>query len=227
MYAVDRDRRGAVRARAIRAPASTSISRCSTHRSRAWPTRGWVSWCRGRRRAAVAPLTRTSCLTRRSPRADGHLMLAIGNDRQFAAFCERAGEPALATDDRFATNAQRVEHRKCWSRSSQPVEDAQLASVGRGTPAPACRAGPINDVGAGVCRTAGARTAKLKSRCRTPSASAPGVSNPIRYSRTPIEYDCAPPLLGEHTGSMLAARLGLAEAELARCASGALFVNGR
>ena len=42
---------------------------------------------------------------------DGHMVLAIGNDAQFARFCEQAGHPEVAHDERFATNPQRVKHR--------------------------------------------------------------------------------------------------------------------
>lgn len=42
---------------------------------------------------------------------DGHLILAVGNDRQFAKFCDIAGRPDWAADPRFATNAERVRHR--------------------------------------------------------------------------------------------------------------------
>jgi crotonobetainyl-CoA:carnitine CoA-transferase CaiB-like acyl-CoA transferase len=45
------------------------------------------------------------------PTANGHMVLAIGNDGQFARFCEQAGHPDVAQDDRFATNPQRVKHR--------------------------------------------------------------------------------------------------------------------
>ena len=46
------------------------------------------------------------------PTADGELVLAVGNDRQFAAVCSVLGNPSLAVDPRFVTNAQRVKHRQ-------------------------------------------------------------------------------------------------------------------
>ena len=49
--------------------------------------------------------------------SDGHVVLTIGNDDQFARFCEVAGKPELATDERFATNPRRVENREKLSRS--------------------------------------------------------------------------------------------------------------
>ncbi len=148
--------------------------------------------------------------------ADGHLMLAIGNDRQFAAFCERAGEPALAADERFATNAQRVAHREVLvpklagllrTRSSRQWIEAL---AGAGVPC-----GPINDVGQALAEPqARAREVEI-SLPHALGIPAPGVRNPIRYSRTPLDYELPPPLLGEHTGSILAERLGLAEPDIA------------
>ena len=43
--------------------------------------------------------------------ADGHVVLAVGNDGQFARFCDVAGHPEVARDERFATNPMRVQHR--------------------------------------------------------------------------------------------------------------------
>ena len=45
------------------------------------------------------------------PTRDGHMVLAIGNDGQFARFCESAGHPEFASDERFRTNPARVQHR--------------------------------------------------------------------------------------------------------------------
>jgi crotonobetainyl-CoA:carnitine CoA-transferase CaiB-like acyl-CoA transferase len=148
--------------------------------------------------------------------ADGHLMLAVGNDRQFAAFCEVAGEAALATDARFATNAQRVAHRDILipriaallrSRSARHWLDALAAA---GVPC-----GPINDIGQALAEPqARAREVQI-SLPHALGTSAPGVRNPIRYSRTTLDHELAPPLLGEHTSRILAERLGLGEAEIA------------
>jgi formyl-CoA transferase len=143
-------------------------------------------------------------------------MLAVGNDRQFAAFCEVAGEAALATDARFATNAQRVAHRDILipriaallrSRSARHWLDALAAA---GVPC-----GPINDIGQALAEPqARAREVQI-SLPHALGTSAPGVRNPIRHSRTTLDHELAPPLLGEHTSRILAERLGLGEAEIA------------
>jgi crotonobetainyl-CoA:carnitine CoA-transferase CaiB-like acyl-CoA transferase len=150
------------------------------------------------------------------PTADGHLMLAIGNDRQFAAFAARAGRPGLAADPRFATNAARVAHR------AELVAIVAELLAARGTRdwieqlAPAAvPCGPINDLAA-VFAEPQVRHRKMRIDLPHPrSGSVPQIRNPIRYSRTTLEYRQAPPLLGEHTAAVLAAELGVGPAELA------------
>jgi crotonobetainyl-CoA:carnitine CoA-transferase CaiB-like acyl-CoA transferase len=149
--------------------------------------------------------------------ADGYLMLAIGNDRQFAVFCEIAGEPALAADPRFATNAQRVAHRQTLvpkiaallaTRAARPWIEALGAA---GVPC-----GPINDIGQALAEPQVRAREVQMSLPHALGIAAPGVRNPIRYSRTALEHHLPPPLLGEHTGRILAERLGLGEAEIAQ-----------
>jgi glutaryl-CoA transferase len=146
--------------------------------------------------------------------ADGHLMLAIGNDRQFVRFCEVAGCCELASDPRYATNAQRLQHRHLLipllsvivsSRSTRDWVDT-LATVN-------IPCGPINDL-AQVFAEPQVAHRGLKMRLPHATGSAPNVRNPIRYSRTPVEYGRSAPLLGEHTDEVLAERLGLAAEEL-------------
>ncbi|HUO94986.1 MAG TPA: CaiB/BaiF CoA-transferase family protein [Steroidobacteraceae bacterium] len=147
---------------------------------------------------------------------DGHLMLAIGNDRQFAAFAELAGRAELARDPRFATNAARVRHRAILV----PIVAGLLAARGTRewiellTPA-AVPCGPINDLAA-VFDEPQVRHRQLRIDLAHPlSGEVPQVRNPTRYSRSALEYRQAPPLLGEHTGAVLEAELGLGPAELA------------
>ena len=146
--------------------------------------------------------------------ADGHLMLAIGNDRQFAQFCAVAGCRELAADPRYATNALRLQHRQLLV----PLLRAVLSSRNTGdwmsllaTANIPC--GPINDL-AQVFAEPQVAHRELKMSLPHATGSAPGVRNPIRYSRTAVEYDRSAPLLGEHTDAVLAERLGLGPQEL-------------
>ncbi|MBN9420971.1 MAG: CoA transferase [Candidatus Accumulibacter sp. 66-26] len=149
------------------------------------------------------------------PTADGDMILAIGNDGQFARFCEIAGHPEWATDERFANNAARVRHRK------ELIPLLRRTTVLRTTAAwiaalenAAVPCGPINDL-AGVFADPQVQARGL--RVDLPHAAggvAPQVSNPIRLSATPVAYRTAPPTLGADTDAVLRA-LGRSDAEIA------------
>jgi crotonobetainyl-CoA:carnitine CoA-transferase CaiB-like acyl-CoA transferase len=150
------------------------------------------------------------------PTSDGHLMLAIGNDGQFARFAALAGRPELASDPRYATNAARVAHRA----ELVPVIAGLLAGrttrswLEQLTPA-SVPCGPINDLAA-VFAEPQVRHRELRIDLAHPlGGTVPQVTSPIRYSRTTLDYQIPPPLLGEHTARVLAAELGLEGVALA------------
>ncbi|ALK97085.1 CaiB/BaiF CoA-transferase family protein [Massilia sp. WG5] len=148
--------------------------------------------------------------------ADGHMVLAVGNDRQFAKFCAIARCPQLATDERFATNNNRVRNREIL------VPMLQEVLLGRSTTdwvapleAAGVPAGPINDI-AQTFEHPQVRHRKMKLDLPHPLAgTVPSVANPIKFSETPIEYKSAPPLLGQHTQDILSTLGGLSDAEIA------------
>jgi crotonobetainyl-CoA:carnitine CoA-transferase CaiB-like acyl-CoA transferase len=152
--------------------------------------------------------------------ADGHLMLAVGNDAQFARFCDAAGAPELAADSRFKTNADRVAHRAALvpqvagllrrRTTREWLEALEVAQV---------PCGPINDL-AQVFAEPQVRHRGLRMDLPHPLAgTAPGVRNPVRFSRSAVEYERAPPPLGADTAAELQARLGLDDAALADLAA--------
>jgi crotonobetainyl-CoA:carnitine CoA-transferase CaiB-like acyl-CoA transferase len=155
------------------------------------------------------------------PTADGDMILAVGNDGQFAKFCEAAGRPEWARDERFATNAQRVRHR------GELVPLLRQATVMRTTrewmaalEAAGVPCGPINRLDE-VFADPQVRARAL--RIELPHAVAgtvPGVANPIRMSASPVAYDRGPPVLGEHTDEVFAQWLGLDAAALAALRAG-------
>ena len=137
--------------------------------------------------------------------ADGHMILAIGNDGQFARFCEVAGRPELAADARFATNRARVENRaelipllnEITATRTTTEWIAQLEA--RAVPC-----GPINGL-AEVFSDPQVQARGLAVKMPHPEAGeVPLVASPIRLSKTPVEYRRAPPLVGEHTDEILA-----------------------
>jgi crotonobetainyl-CoA:carnitine CoA-transferase CaiB-like acyl-CoA transferase len=146
--------------------------------------------------------------------ADGYLMLAVGNDRQFEGFCGAAGRPELATDARFRTNAGRVANRAllipeidrlCRLKTTRQWL-AVLAPIG-------VPCGPINNL-AEVFDEPQVKHRKMRFDLPHPEGgSVPQVRNPILYSRTALEYRDPPPLLGEHTAEVLASQLGISASE--------------
>jgi len=142
--------------------------------------------------------------------ANGHVMIAVGNDAQFARFCAATGLGDLAADARYATNGQRVVNRDgllpqiAAALAAQPTRH-WLATL-RAADVPC---GPINDL-AQVFDEPQVRHRGLRIDLPHPTAgSVPGVRNPILYSRTPMRYERAPPLLGADTDGVLGERLRL------------------
>jgi crotonobetainyl-CoA:carnitine CoA-transferase CaiB-like acyl-CoA transferase len=145
---------------------------------------------------------------------DGYLVVAVGNDGQFARLCEVAGRPDLSADPRFATNPARVENRATLVPilqalfAGRPTQDWVGALEGAGVPC-----GPINDL-AQVFADPHVRSRGL--RVEVPHAlagSLPVVASPMRLSRTPVRHG-TPPLLGEHTDEVLRNILGMQEVEI-------------
>ncbi len=142
--------------------------------------------------------------------ADGHVVIAVGNDAQYARFCDIAGRPELAADPRFARNADRVRHRN--------VLIPLLEDVVRGQPtafwsceleAAGIPCGPINDIAHAL---ADPQVAQRGMRIRLPhplAGEVPLVASPIRMSATPPVYQRPPPTLGEHTDAVLGELAGL------------------
>jgi formyl-CoA transferase len=152
--------------------------------------------------------------------ADGHLILAVGNDAQFARFCEVAGKTEWARDPRFAANAERVRRRDelvpmieaVLRTRAQASWLAALESVG-------VPCGPINRLDQVF---ADPQLLARGMRIDLPhplSGTVLQVGNPLHFSATPVAYTQAPPLLGEHTTAVLSQRLGLSAESLADLAA--------
>jgi glutaryl-CoA transferase len=147
--------------------------------------------------------------------ADGHVILAVGNDGQFRKFCEVADRREWASDVRFATNAARVRNRDALV----PLIDALMrgrtqrewiaALEDAGVPC-----GPINRLDQ-VFGDPQVRSRGMRIDLPHPLAGVvPQVRAPLRMSSTSPQYERAPPLLGEHTSDVLRGRLGLASATI-------------
>ena len=138
------------------------------------------------------------------PCKDGHIVLAVGNDGQFAKLCEVLGVPELASDERFAKNAQRVINRAILT----PILVERLASRGMADwcarlAAAGVPAGPINTIPM-VLEDEQVRHRQMVVKVPHPVAGEVSLlASPMRFREAPITYDRHPPLLGEHTDEVL------------------------
>lgn len=144
------------------------------------------------------------------PTADGHMILAVGNDGQFARFCHAIGQGEWAADERFVTNAARLANR------SALVELIRRVTVDRTTvewiallEQHAVPCGPINTV-KDVFSDPQVQARGMRIAMQHPTAGeVPLVASPMRLSDTPVQYRHAPPQLGQHTLEVLQQQLGL------------------
>ena len=146
--------------------------------------------------------------------ADGHLIIAVGNDTQFAACSAVLGRPELSTDPRFTRNADRVRNRDALIAILAPLVRQQArdhwlqALETAGVPA-----GPINTL-ADVYADPQVLARGLHQEMPHPAGTAPTVASPLRLSETPVQYRSAPPTLGQHTEEVLRDVLGLQDDEI-------------
>ncbi len=136
--------------------------------------------------------------------ADGHLMLAVGNDRQFADCLDCLDLAELSGDPRYLNNSVRIENR--YSLVTAMQDRIKTKSTGQWLTlfsAKQIPAGPINDL-AQVFSSDLAAERELVRQLKHPLAGQiPTVANPVRFSSTPLQCGIAPPLLGQHTVEVL------------------------
>ncbi len=155
-----------------------------------------------------------------APAADGHkdhLILAVGNDGQFAKFCEVAGRPELARDPRFARNQDRVRNRGVLV----PLLEDILRTRTKAQWLPALEAakvpcGAINNL-AEVFADPQVQQRGMVTEWNHPLT--PGVrlvSSPMKLGATPVRQDLPPPLLGQHTDEVLGELLAYDAGRIAR-----------
>ena len=176
--------------------------------AQAYLSAGVVARRNGNEHPSVVPSQSFQC-------ADGMIMLAAGNDGQFAKLCEALGRVDLARDPRFATNAARVRNRAAVTAllqealSQQPVTHWTDRLSRAGVPC-----GPVNDVEQ-VFADPQVRHRGLRVEVEHPvSGTLPLLASPLRLSETPVDYRLAPPLLGEHTDAVLSELLGMGPGEI-------------
>lgn len=141
--------------------------------------------------------------------ADGHIVLAVGNDGQFAAYCKLC-DLRLHEEARFATNAQRVANRKDLTpliahvMRTRTTDEWILALEGAGVPC-----GPINTIDRVFADPQVQARGMAQTMTRTDGVDVTVVASPLKLSETPPRADHAPPPLGADTKSVLCNLLAL------------------
>lgn len=147
--------------------------------------------------------------------ADGPIVVAVGNNGQYAAMCAVLGVPELAIDPRFDTNARRVINRAVLEPLLQEIIGRfQVADLMAQFPARGVPAGPVNDIGQVFQDPFVEARGTVHRFQRADGVEVPSVAYPAKLSATPARFDRPPPRLGEHTMSALADWLDVGGNEL-------------
>lgn len=141
--------------------------------------------------------------------SDGPVIIAVGNDGQFAKLCAFIGKPELAQDARFATNPDRNTNRAALAAEIQEaIAHHPRAYWLENLPAKGVPCSPINTIAQAFAEPQVQHRGMKIDLPHPLSGTAPGVANPLKFSETPIEYTHAPPTLGQHTSEVLREVLG-------------------
>lgn len=159
--------------------------------------------------------------------ADGPMMIAVGNDSQFASLARVLGHPEWPADPRFATTPERVANREALVPAiadilrRQPL--AHWLPLLREANVPS---GPINDFRQVFDDPQIRHRAMVREIAHPLSGSLSVVANPLNFSATPVEYKRPPPLLGQHTHEVLRELLAVGDAELAELGAEGAIAQG-
>ncbi|HMZ07939.1 MAG TPA: CoA transferase [Anaerolineales bacterium] len=143
--------------------------------------------------------------------SDGWFVVAVGNDKQFEAFCRVLGRPEFSADERFSTNSGRVQNREILIPLLKPIflertVSEWLALIGDQFPC-----GPINDFKQ-VFAMPHVKEREMLVEMEHPTiGQLPLVGSPLKMSGTRVEYRLPPPLMGQHTKEILREVLGYSD----------------
>ncbi len=135
--------------------------------------------------------------------ADGHVILAVGNDSQFRRFCDFVGQPDLADDPRFATNPSRLEHRDALNAILRPaVQNHDTETVIAELEARKVPVGPVQTLDQ-IFATDQVAARQMQIAMQADPAQVNLIGNPLKLSKTPVTYRSAPPTFGADTQAVL------------------------
>ncbi|MBE0453398.1 CaiB/BaiF CoA transferase family protein [Roseovarius autotrophicus] len=138
--------------------------------------------------------------------SDGYVIVAVGNDSQYARFCDYLGRPDWASDPRFATNTARLANRKTLvPMIAEALTTHTMQDVIGGLEARKVPVGPVNTIEQAL------ESDQAQARGMTVTLPAPQtatrevrlIGNPLKFSRTPVSYRLAPPSVGADTDAVL------------------------
>ncbi len=147
---------------------------------------------------------------------EGDIIIAVGNDAQYLAYCKVIDRPLLATDPQYSTGAQRNRNREALipliaeAMTARTMEEWVTLLEASNVPC-----GPILNMKQVFEDPQVMHREMQLSLPHSVGVNAPGVANPIRLSETPISYERAAPTLGEHNQAILQGRLGITNERLA------------
>jgi crotonobetainyl-CoA:carnitine CoA-transferase CaiB-like acyl-CoA transferase len=147
---------------------------------------------------------------------DGHIIMAVGSDRQYAEYCKIIGALHLAIDERFKANRGRVEHRDALIPLLRPFMKARTTSEWvESFEAAAVPCGPINTIDQVFANPQIMARGMQLGLTRDDGIQVPGVANPIVFSESPVEYNKPSPRLGDGTEEVLREILGRSADDIA------------
>lgn len=145
---------------------------------------------------------------------DGKVVIAVGNERQFAFLCSLLDRPDLPADPRFASNASRVAHREALIASLSPLLATKPTAVWLdGLRRLGVPAGEVRSVGAALTAPETLARDMVRTVPHPTAGEVSLIGSPLKLSGTPVVEPVAPPLLGQHSASVLTG-LGYSEAEI-------------
>ncbi|EEX10167.1 caib/baif family protein [Ruegeria lacuscaerulensis ITI-1157] len=135
--------------------------------------------------------------------ADGHVILAVGNDGQFRRFCGFLDLDQLSDDARFATNPARLEHRDALNAVLRPaLRRLETKAVIEGLEALKVPVGPVQTLDQ-VFASDQVAARQMQIDMQADPAPVKLIGNPLKLSRTPVTYRAAPPTFGADTQAVL------------------------
>lgn len=135
--------------------------------------------------------------------ADGHVIVAVGNDAQFRRMCGVLGVGALSEDAAFATNPARIENREALIAQIEPLfADWTMEAIIAALEAVSVPVGPVNTLDR-VLESDQVAARDMVIEMETAAGTARLLGNPLKLSRTPVSYRRAPPRFGADTDEIL------------------------